>query len=190
MDKPILNGDTLRTQGDSTAPAPAVLRRPSWNPTDSPYLSLEPITKESDVSPPRRKLHADADDETATMTRVPDQKYVNIAYLVNRVGKIFALLVIIAPACLLAMPWVGTNVVIPVVNSFTKYVETQADISKSLVTISQDSVKVSAASLEQNKKVEEKLDHFTARLDASIEVQREVSDSLKKIGQKAAGDNK
>lgn len=178
MDAPSLNGDTHVGQDDPTPKA----RQPM------PVQSI--AREEMNVAATRGRGRSQSNDLTETMPRLPSQKFVDWAYFIGKVGRITAFFFIIAPTCMVAMPWVGTNVVIPIVNAATLYVGTQAEISKSLVTISQDSVKVSAASLEQNKKVEEKLDHFTARLDASIEVQKDVAETLKKINQKPPGDSK
>jgi hypothetical protein len=147
MDGISLNGDeTLVTANDPTPPHQRESR-----------LS----TKEVEVSPPRRKTPHETTDKFPSL---PSQKAIDVAYLVNKCGRITAFCVIVAPAVLVMLPWVGTNVVIPVVNSLTKYIENQSEISKSLVVISQESVKVSALTLAQNKRIEIKLDQITNRM--------------------------
>ena len=134
-------------------------------------IPMLPSEGASAVSPSRRARKEDTD----TMPRLPSQRAIDIAYLVNKCGRITAAVVLAGPAVLFMLPWIGTNVVVPIVNSATKYVETQAEISKSLVIVSQNSVKVSAQVLEQISSTEKRLEHIAARLDASLEVQKETS---------------
>lgn len=180
MEQPLLHGDTICGANDPTPKA----RQPM------PVLSLV-STEEDAVSPARRKAHADdagPDDPTTTMPRLPSQKFVDWAYFIEKVGRITAFCFIIAPTIVVAMTWAGPNVIIPLVSSLAKYVETQAEISKSLVTISRDSVSATASSLEQNKKIEARIDHLAARLDANTEVQKANAEAMKRLWQKPPGD--
>ncbi len=126
----------------------------------------------------RRKAdEAGPDDKTAVYPRLPSQNVVDAVYAIKTVGLMSSLFIAVVIGCIWVLPWVGTNVIVPVVNSMTKFVENTSDTNAKWAETSKSFAAMAADSLEEKR-------HIKATLDSTHEIMQDIRQSLHILSEK------
>ena len=155
------NGETLVKAGDDT-PADRDRRIPV---KDAAMVRRKPAEE------------SEPDTKTAVYPRLPSQNVVDAVYAIKTVGLMSSLFISVVIGCIWILPWVGTNVVIPVVNAFTKFAENTSDTNAKWAETSKSFASMAADSLEEKR-------HSRAMQESTMGVLKKIEDTLQILTEK------